>query len=99
MGHTKMNRRSNESGTVKNGSNKGERGSAIVIALFILALISVFVALALSRSSAEAAATGNETAEGRTFYAAQGRLETMTRNFNTVSYTTFRPPENVLDLV
>jgi len=59
-----------------------QRGSAIVISLFVLALISVFVALALSRSSAEAAAVGNETAEGRTFYAAQGSLEMMTRNFN-----------------
>ena len=67
--------------TSANG-REGERGSAIVITLFILALLSVFVALALSRTSAEAAATGNETAEGRTFYAAQGSLEVMTRNFN-----------------
>lgn len=61
---------------------KSERGSAIVIALFVLALMSVFVAFAMSRSSAEALSVGNETAEGRTFYAAQGSLETMTRNFN-----------------
>ncbi len=63
-------------------TERSESGSAIVIALFVLALISVFVALAMSRSSAEAAATGNETAEARTFYAAQGSLEMMTRNFN-----------------
>src|SRR4051812_39361764 len=65
-----------------NSDRRGEDGTAIVIALFVLALISVFVAMALSRSSAEAIATGNETAEGRAFYAAQGSLETMTRNFN-----------------
>src|ERR1700710_2787393 len=63
---------------------RGERGSALVIALFVLALLSVFVAVAMSRSAAEAAATGNESAEARTFYAAQGSLESMTRNFNKV---------------
>ncbi|MFN0141162.1 MAG: hypothetical protein ACKVQW_13870 [Pyrinomonadaceae bacterium] len=61
-----------------------EKGSAIVIALLVLALMSVFVALAMSRSSAEAMAVGNETAESRTFYAAQGSLEAMTRNFNKI---------------
>jgi len=63
---------------------EGEKGSAIVIALLVLALLSVFVAFALSRSSIEAMAVGNETAEARTFYAAQGSLETMTRNFNKI---------------
>jgi Tfp pilus assembly protein PilX len=72
-------------------TNKGERGSAIVISLFVLALISVFVALALTRSSAEAMAVGNETAEARTFYAAQGSLEMMTRNFNKVFETKLNP--------
>ena len=71
--------------------DRGEKGSAIIIALFILALIGVFVALAMSRSSAEAAATGNETSEGRTFYAAQGSLETMTRNFNKVFEVKLNP--------
>lgn len=75
----------------RNAQDRGERGSAIVIALFVLALIGVFVALAMSRSSAEAAATGNESAEARTFYAAQGSLETMTRNFNKVFETKLNP--------
>ena len=64
--------------------NSDQRGSALVIALFVLALISVFVALAMSRTAAEAAAVGNETAEARTMYAAQGSLEMMTRNFNKI---------------
>lgn len=64
--------------------NDGEKGSAIVIALLVLALMSVFVAFAMSRSATEAMAVGNETAEARTFYAAQGSLETMTRNFNKI---------------
>jgi len=77
----------------------GQRGSAIVIALFVLALISVFVALAMTRSSAEAAATGNEVAEGRTFYSAQGSLETMTRNFNKVFEVKLNPSASDLDAV
>ncbi len=76
---------------------RGEKGSAIVIALLMLALISIFVALAISRSSAEAAATGNETAEARTFYAAQGSLETMTRNFNKIFERKLNPTDTDLN--
>lgn len=68
-----------------------EKGTAIVIALFVLALIGVFVALALSRTASEASAVGNETSEARTLYAAQGGLETMTRNFNKVFETSLNP--------
>ncbi|HEV7700850.1 MAG TPA: hypothetical protein VGO43_11520 [Pyrinomonadaceae bacterium] len=82
-----MNTKANE---VKKAS-RNEEGTAIVIALFVLALMSVFVALAMSRSSAEAVAVGNETAEGRSFYAAQGSLEQMTRNFNKKFEVNLRP--------
>ncbi len=75
----------------KNNSKKGEKGSAVVLALFVLALVGAFVALALTRTSTEAAATGNEAAEGRTFYAAQGGLEMMTRNFNKIFETKLTP--------
>lgn len=74
-----------------------QRGSAIVISLFVLALITVFVAFALTRSSAEAMATGNETAESRTFYAAQGSLEMMTRNFNKKFEITIHPSSTDFD--
>ena len=70
-----------------------QRGSAIVIAVFILVLLSAFVALALSRTATEAAAIGNETSEARTFYAAQGSLEMMTRNFNKVFETKLSPAD------
>lgn len=76
-----------------------ERGSAIVIALLVLALVSVFVAFALSRTAAEAAAVGNETSEARTMYAAQGSLETMTRNFNKVFEQKLNPSQTDLDKV
>ncbi len=85
--------------TVDRFADPGQKGSAIVISLFILALIGVFVALAMSRSSAEAAATGNESAEGRTFYAAQGSLESMTRNFNKVFEVKLNPTTTDLDNV
>ncbi|MGH9948548.1 MAG: hypothetical protein ACRD6X_15325, partial [Pyrinomonadaceae bacterium] len=71
--------------------NLSQRGSALVIALFILALIGTFVALALTRSSSEAAAVGNEAAEGRAVYAAQGSLEVMTRNFNKLFEVELNP--------
>ncbi len=74
-----------------------QRGSAIVISLFVLALITVFVAFALTRSSAEAVATGNEAAESRTFYAAQGSLEMMTRNFNKKFEITIHPSSTDFD--
>lgn len=76
-----------------------QRGSAIVIALFVLALISVFVALAMTRTATEAAAVGNEAAEGRTLYAAQGSLEMMTRNFNKVFEIKLNPTATDLDKV
>ncbi len=80
-------------------SRGGEKGSAIVIALFVLALISVFVAFALSRTAAEAAAVGNETAEARTLYAAQASLEMMTRNFNKIFERKLNPSKVDLNRV
>ena len=74
-------------------------GSAIVIALLVLALLGVFVALALTRTSSEAASVGNETAETQTFYAAQGSLETMTRNFVKTFETSIAPTSAQLDAV
>lgn len=81
------------------GDDKGEKGTAIVIALFVLALIGVFVALALSRTASEAAGVGNETSEARTLYAAQGGLETMTRNFNKIFETKLNPTAADIALV
>ena len=64
--------------------SKNEDGSAIVIALLILTLISAFVALAVTRTSNETIAASNDAAESRAFSAAQGSLEVMTRNFDKV---------------
>lgn len=72
-------------------SKSEETGSAIIIALFVMILVGAFAVLALTRISSEAAEVGNETAQGRTFYAAQASLETMTRNFNKVFETKLNP--------
>jgi Tfp pilus assembly protein PilX len=85
--------------TTKMRNNQNQRGSAIVIALLVLILVGVFVALALSRTSSETVALGNESAEGRTFYAAQGSLEMMTRNFNKVFEVKVSPADTDLDAV
>ena len=84
-------------GTIKN--NRSQQGTAIVIAIFVLALISVFVTIALTRTVSEAVAVGNETAEGRTFYAAQASLEMMTRNFNKIFETKLNPSSTDLSKV
>jgi hypothetical protein len=82
-----------QKGSLRNANAFNQRGSALVIAVFVLGLISVFVALALTRTAIEAAAVGNETAEGRTFYAAQGSLELMTRNFNKTFEVKINPSD------
>jgi hypothetical protein len=76
-----------------------QKGTAIVLALFVLALMSVFVALAVSRTTSETVAVSNESSEARTLYAAQGSLETMTRNFNKVFETKLNPLPSDITLV
>ena len=68
-----------------------ETGAALVIALLIMALLIGFAALALSRTVTEVAITGNDTAESRTFNAAEAALEDATRDFATVITNKFVP--------
>src|SRR5256885_509283 len=62
----------------------GERGAAMLIALMVMGLLTIFVAAALARVTTEAMVMGNDADEQRTSYAAQASLETMTRNFNKI---------------
>lgn len=73
-----------------------ERGSTTVIALLIMALVGGFVAVALARVTNEAIVANNDTAEMRTYYAAQASLETMTRNFNKIFDTKLSPADSDL---
>ncbi|MGI9036507.1 MAG: hypothetical protein ACR2GD_10775 [Pyrinomonadaceae bacterium] len=61
-----------------------QRGTAVVIALLVMALIMGFVVLALSRTTTETLATANDAAESRAFSAAEASLENMTRDLDKV---------------
>src|SRR5215813_12471987 len=61
-----------------------EEGSAMVIALLIMILLMGFVALAITRTTSETIASGNDATESRTFDAANASLEIMTRNFDKI---------------
>jgi hypothetical protein len=65
-------------------TKNNERGSATVIAVLVLGLLTIFVALAISRTTSEAMVMANDTSEGRSYNAAEASLELMTRNFNKV---------------
>lgn len=65
-------------------TRESEKGSATVIAVLVLGLLTVFVALAVSRTTSEAIVMANDSSEGRAYTAAQASLEMMTRNFNKV---------------
>lgn len=89
---------------LQNGSSvaskrDGEKGSAIVIALFVLVLLAGFVALATTRTASEAMSVANETAEGRALYAAQGSLEMMTRRLNNHFGKKLRATTSDLDAI
>ena len=66
----------------KNDEMNNQRGTAVVIALLVMALLMGFVVLALSRTTTETLATANDAAESRAFSAAEASLENMTVNFD-----------------
>ncbi len=81
------------------GWKSDEKGSAMVIALLILTLVSAFVALAVTRTTNETIAVSNDAAESKSFAAAQGSLEVMTRNFDKIFDIKLSPSQNDLDHV
>jgi hypothetical protein len=62
---------------------KGERGAALAIALFVTVILLGFAALALSRAASETIISASDSAESRTFAAAEAALEDATRDFAT----------------
>lgn len=76
-----------------------EQGTATIIAVLILGLVSIFVALALSRVTTEANVMKNDELNASTFYAAQASLETMTRTFNKVFAKSLAPTAAELAVV
>ncbi|MBX3244240.1 MAG: pilus assembly PilX N-terminal domain-containing protein [Acidobacteria bacterium] len=88
-----------QNGSSVSSNRDGEKGSAIVIALFVLVLLAGFVALATTRTASEAMSVANETAEGRALYAAQGSLEMMTRRLNNHFGKKLRATTSDLDAI
>jgi hypothetical protein len=64
----------------KNKKGRNQEGTATVIAVMIMSLMTGFVALAVSRTTNETMAMSNDIAETRVFSAAQASLENMTLN-------------------
>lgn len=62
---------------------KNESGSAMAIALIVMTILLGFAALALSRARSETNIGSSDTAESRTFSAAEAALENVTRDFAT----------------
>lgn len=63
--------------------NRNENGVTIVIALFVMVVLMGFAALVLSRATSEMRVSASDEAEARTFAAAEGALEDLTREFAT----------------
>lgn len=78
---------------------KQEKGSAIVITLMILTLLTAFVALAVTRTANETISVSNDAAETRALAAAQASLEFMTRNFDKIFEEKLSPEPVDLDNV
>src|SRR6516225_7887726 len=66
------------------GSLEGQRGTATLTAVLILALLGVFTAAALSRVTTGQSIMNNDLGNAKAFYAAQASLEEMTRNFDNI---------------
>lgn len=60
---------------------KDERGAAMAIAIVVMTILLAFAALALSRARSETNISASDTAESRTFSAAEAALESVTRDF------------------
>ncbi|MBS1794550.1 MAG: hypothetical protein JSS81_11885 [Acidobacteria bacterium] len=74
-----------------------ESGAAMVIALLVMTLLLGFAALVLSRTVTENAIMLNDTAESRSFNAAEAALEDATRDFATIVENKLSPTSTDID--
>lgn len=72
-------------------SRRSQRGTALIIAIMIMALLAGFVAASLSRVTNEALMMGNDQANTEAYFAAQAALEHTTREFSDVFDVRIRP--------
>lgn len=76
-----------------------ENGSAMVIALLVMALLLGFVSFSMLRTTNETIAATNDASESRTFEAANASLEVLTRNFQKIFDTKLNPEQSDLDRI
>src|SRR5689334_17370686 len=62
----------------------GQRGTATITAVLVLALLSVFAAASMSRVTTGQKIMNNDFENSKAFYAAQASLEQMTHNFDNI---------------
>ncbi len=70
---------------------RSQRGTAMIIAIMVMALLAIFVAAAVSRVTNEARVMGADQANTEAYFAAQAALERMSRNFSNVYDVRIRP--------
>lgn len=61
-----------------------QRGTAIIIAIMVMALLAIFVAATISRVTNETLMMSNDQANTEAYFVAQASLEHMSRNFSDV---------------
>lgn len=83
----------------KKSKKQSEAGASLVMALLIMTLLMGFAAYVLSRTVSENAIASNDTAESRTFNAAEAALESTTRDFATVVENKLVPTENDVNTI
>ncbi len=83
----------------KKSKKQSESGASLVMALLIMTLLMGFAAFVLSRTVSENAIASNDTAESRTFNAAEAALESTTRDFATVVENKLVPTDNDVDTI
>lgn len=76
-----------------------QSGSAIVIAILVMLLMMGFVILAISRTTTETMISSNDSAEARTYAAAEASLESTTRAFVDIFDRKLSPDSNDLDTI
>ena len=77
--------------TSRETTTHGERGSALVASIFILALLGVIAMTVLGVVTNETRIAGSDLQRTRTFYAAASGMEKMTTDFSALFSRTSRP--------
>ncbi len=80
-----------------NSARKDEEGAALVVSLLILALLAGFVAVAISRTSADAMLVENGVSEAATYAATQASLENTTREFVDLFESSLAPSDDEIN--